>query len=158
MPSSAAVEDPETRTVGERPASGRHFDSRRRSEFEGFLLSTLGLLALLSLVSYHSIDPSLDTSAFSPAVHNWIGQAGAFLADALLQGLGWTAYLVPGVLLVIGARKMLLRPFEAPRTKAVGVALLAASLAAILDLGSITAPVSGMIHGGGVAGYLLSVA
>ena len=159
MPSSSAVEDSKTRGAGDQPASRRHFDGRRRAEFEGFLLSTLGLLVLLSLVSYHSLDPSLDTSASSwPAVHNWIGRAGAYLADALLQGLGWTAYVIPVVLLMVGIRRILLRPFQAPGTKAVGVVLLAASLAALFDLASITPPVPGMIQGGGVAGYLLGLA
>ncbi|HEY6291950.1 MAG TPA: DNA translocase FtsK [Terriglobia bacterium] len=159
MPSSSAVEDSKARGAGDQPATGRHFDGRRRAEFEGFLLSTLGLLVLLSLVSYHSVDPSLNTSASAwPAVHNWIGRAGAYLADALLQGLGWTAYLIPAVLLMVGVRRILLKPFEAPRTKAVGVVLLAASLAALFDLASIASPVSGMIRGGGVAGYLLGLA
>ena len=140
------------------PNRSSHFDSRRLAEFKGFVFSVLGLLVLLSLVSYHSFDPSLDTSASSSAVHNWIGQAGAYLADALLQGLGWTAYLVPLVLLVIGARWMLGWPFAAPRTKAVGVVLLVGSLAALGELIPVTPQVNGLIRGGGLAGYLLGLA
>jgi S-DNA-T family DNA segregation ATPase FtsK/SpoIIIE len=153
------LENPKPRVDSERPRVSGHFDSHRRAEFEGFLLSTAGVLVLLSLVSYHSIDPSLDTSSSTwSAVHNWIGQIGAYTADALLQGLGWTAYLVPLVLLVIGVRRMLVRPFAAPRTKAVGVLLLAASVAALLDMASVTPPIAGLIRGGGVAGYLLGAA
>ena len=153
------IENPRLRVEVERPRAGSHFDSRRRAEFEGFLLSTAGALVLLSLISYHSLDPSLDTSASTlSAVHNWIGRVGAYLADGLLQGLGWTAYLAPLVLLVVGVRRMFLRPFAAPRTKAVGVVLLAASLAALLDLAAVTPPVAGLIRSGGVAGYLLGAA
>jgi DNA segregation ATPase FtsK/SpoIIIE, S-DNA-T family len=153
------LEIPKTRAEAERPRAGSHFDSRRRAEFEGFLLSTAGVLILLSLVSYHSIDPSLDTSVSNwSAIHNWIGRLGAYVADALLQGLGWTAYLVPLVLLVAGVRRIVLRPFAAPRTKAVGVVLLAASVAALLDMIPVTPPIAGMVRGGGVAGYLLGAA
>jgi S-DNA-T family DNA segregation ATPase FtsK/SpoIIIE len=135
-----------------------HFDSRRRAEFEGFLLSVLGFLVLLSLLSYHSGDPSLDTSASSwSAIHNLIGRSGAYLADALLQALGWTAYAIPFALLLVGARRMLNRPFAAPRTKAVGAVLLVASVAALLDLAPMAPPVAGLIRAGGLTGYLLRV-
>src|SRR6516225_6960846 len=79
------------------------FDARRRSELIGFLLSVLGLLILLSLVSYQPLDPSLNSSAAAwPAVHNWIGLVGSYLADVLYQALGWVAYLVPTLLFIFG--------------------------------------------------------
>jgi S-DNA-T family DNA segregation ATPase FtsK/SpoIIIE len=154
MPSSVTSFRPRS---GDVSVGGGHFDSRRRAEFEGFLLSVAGLLILLSLVSYRSLDPSLDTVSASHA-HNWIGPAGAYVADALLQGLGWTAYLLPLALLLVGIRRMLLRPFHAPRTKAVGAVLLLVSLAALLDLVPMTPQVSGLIRGGGLAGYLIAMA
>ncbi len=155
MPSSVTSFRP--RGAGD-PSVGRgHFDSRRRAEFEGFLLSVAGLLILLSLVSYRSLDPSLDTVA-SPGAHNWIGPAGAYVADALLQALGWTAYLLPLMLLLIGVRRIFLRPFHAPGTKAFGAVLLLASLSALLDLAPMAPQVSGLIRGGGLAGYLIAMA
>lgn len=154
MPNSVTSFRP--RGANDAPGGG-HFDSRRRAEFEGFLLSVAGLLVLLSLISYRSLDPSLDTVSAS-AAHNWIGRAGAYLADALLQGFGWTAYLFPAGLLVIGLRRIFLRPFHAPRTKAVGAVLLLVSLAALLDLAPMAPAVSGLIRGGGVAGYLIAMA
>ncbi|MGH9450852.1 MAG: DNA translocase FtsK 4TM domain-containing protein, partial [Terriglobia bacterium] len=36
-------------------------DGRRRLELAGFLLGVLGVLILLSLVTYHRMDPSFDT-------------------------------------------------------------------------------------------------
>jgi len=159
MPSSSEVAGSRAREGGDRSSNGSsHFDSRRLAEFKGFVLSVLGLLVLLSLVSYHSFDPSLNTSASWSNVHNWIGRAGSYLADALLQGLGWTAYLVPLILLVIGVRWMLGRPFAAPRTKAVGVVLLVGSLAALGELVPLTPQVRGLIRGGGLTGYLLGLA
>jgi len=155
MPSSVTSFKP--RVAGDASTGGGHFDSRRRAEFEGFLLSVAGLLILLSLVSYRSLDPSLDTVSASHA-HNWIGPAGAYVADGLLQALGWTAYLLPLTLLLIGIRRMLLWPFHAPRTKAVGAVLLLVSLAALLDLAPVAPQVSGLIRGGGLLGYLISTA
>jgi len=155
MPSSVTSFKP--RGAGDPSTGGGHFDSRRRAEFEGFLLSVAGLLVLLSLISYRSLDPSLDTVSAS-AAHNWIGRAGAYLADALLQGFGWTAYLFPLGLLVVGLRRAFLRPFQAPRTKAVGAVLLLTSLAALLDLAPMAPAVSGLIRGGGLAGYLIAMA
>jgi DNA segregation ATPase FtsK/SpoIIIE, S-DNA-T family len=158
---SAVSSRSSSRSADDRQSEGRvsHFDSRRRAEFEGFLLATLGLLILLSLLSYHPADPSLDTSASAwPTVHNWIGKAGSYLADVLLQGFGWTAYLLPLGLLLVGVRRMLLRRFAAPRTKAVGAALLLSSLAALFELLPFVPRVSGLIRGGGLAGFLLGLA
>ncbi|MGH9396403.1 MAG: DNA translocase FtsK 4TM domain-containing protein, partial [Terriglobia bacterium] len=68
-------------------------DGRRRLELAGFLLSVLGLLLLLSLASYHRMDPSFDTSVATGSAHNWVGIAGSYAADALLQIFGWSAFL-----------------------------------------------------------------
>jgi len=130
---------------------------RRLCELTGFLLGVAGLLLLLSLASYLPGDPSLHTSTVEgPTVHNWIGLVGAYAADLLYQALGWVAYLVPLTLFVVGTRLLLGRSFEAPWTKAVGTALLAGSLASLLDLFPYTPPVGGLVRGSGLAGFLLA--
>ena len=158
MPSASDVANSRARSSGEESSRGGlpHFDRRRRAEFEGFLLAVLGLLILLSLVSYYVTDPSFDTSASSwPAVHNLIGRTGAYVADALLQAMGWTAYLMAAVLLVVGVRRMLDRPFAAPRTKLFGLLLLAASLASLLEMAHAAPQVEGLLPGG-VLGFLVA--
>ncbi len=133
------------------------FDARRRSELIGFLLGMLGLLVLLSLASYHPLDPSLNTSAAVwPAIHNWIGPVGSFLADILYQTFGWVAYVVPTLLFIVGVRLLLVRPFHAPGAKALGALLLVGSLATLLDLVPFTPPVNGLLHGSGLLGYVLA--
>src|SRR5215471_14252696 len=133
------------------------FDARRRSELKGFLWSVLALLILLSLVSYQPVDPSLNSSAApGPAVHNWIGPVGSYLADILYQSLGWVAYLVPALLFILGVRLLVVRPFDALPAKALGAVLLAGSLAALLELAPFTPPVKGLIHGSGLLGYVLA--
>jgi S-DNA-T family DNA segregation ATPase FtsK/SpoIIIE len=130
-------------------------DSRRRSELVGFLVAVAGLLVLLSLASFLPDDPSLNTAAAPGATtQNWIGPVGAYTADLLFQGFGWVAYLIPMLLLVVGARLLLVRPFAAPRTKAVGAGLLVASLSVLLELFPYTPAVRGLIRGSGMLGYL----
>ena len=130
-------------------------DSRRRSELAGFLVAVVGLLVLLSLASFMPEDPSLNTAtAAGTTPRNWIGPVGAYTADLLFQGFGWVALLIPTVLLVVGTRLLLVRPFEAPKTKAVGAGLLVTSLSVLLELFPYTPAVRGLIRGSGMLGYL----
>ncbi len=72
--------------------------SRALNMFLGLVLTLASILLLLSLVTYHPADPSLNTSAdaaLAPGVQNWIGLFGAGLSDLALQFLGLTAFLVP---------------------------------------------------------------
>ncbi len=136
------------------PASG---NSRRARELTGFVLAVGGLALLLSLVSFIPQDPSLDSSVPEGLpVHNWVGPAGSYTADILLQVLGWVGYLVPLILLVTGARLMRARLLESVWTKAVGALLLASSLASLLELLPSIPPVGGLIRGGGLAGFLFA--
>ncbi|PIT75560.1 DNA translocase FtsK [Limnohabitans sp. G3-2] len=50
------------------------------------------LLCLLALLSYQPSDPAWSTSGSGPAVRNWIGRAGALLADLAYFGLGYSAW------------------------------------------------------------------
>ncbi len=72
--------------------------SRALNMFLGLVLTLASILLLLSLVTYHPADASLNTSAdaaLSHGVQNWIGLFGAGLSDLVLQTLGLTAFLVP---------------------------------------------------------------
>lgn len=50
-------------------------------------------LAIISSVSYHSADPSLNTTASLPSVKNYLGYFGAVFADLTIQFLGYTSIL-----------------------------------------------------------------
>src|SRR5580658_10105858 len=109
--------------------------SQRLLELSGLVTGATGLLILLSLASYLPEDPSLNTAVATGTLpHNWIGPAGAWVADGLFQIFGWVAYLLPFALLVVGARWLLARPFQAPRTKMFGAAMLLGTLGALLEL------------------------
>jgi S-DNA-T family DNA segregation ATPase FtsK/SpoIIIE len=131
--------------------------SRRLSELVGFLLGVTGLLILLSLLSYQSLDPSFNTSPRTGHPHNWIGLWGSYTADAFFQVLGWAAYLVPLVLFVIGIRLLLVRPFGAAKTKLVGAVLLISSVTCLLELFPRTPPIGGLVRGSGILGYILGL-
>src|SRR5947208_9717228 len=60
---------------------------KRLNEVIGFLLLSLGLVLLLSLVSYHTQDPSFDTSAVSRPL-NLVGYPGSYLGDLCFQTFG----------------------------------------------------------------------
>ncbi len=132
-------------------------DSWRLFELLGLLTGVAGLLILLSLASYLPEDPSLSTAVATGTLpHNLIGPAGAFAADGLFQVFGWVAYLLPLALLVVGARWLLKRPFDAPRTKMLGVALLVVSLGALVELFPYTPAIHGVLRGSGLLGYLVA--
>ncbi len=130
-------------------------DPRRLLELMGLLTGTAGLLILLSLASYRAEDPSLNTAVAAGTVaHNWIGPSGAYVADVLFQIFGWVAFLLPVALLAVGVRWLLMKPFDAPRTKLAGAGLLIISLGALLELFPYTPTLRGVIRGGGLMGYL----
>jgi S-DNA-T family DNA segregation ATPase FtsK/SpoIIIE len=70
--------------------------------FLGVVLALISVLFLCALATYHTSDPSWNTSG-DPAgpgigpgmVVNWVGPFGAFISDLLLQWIGFTAFLVP---------------------------------------------------------------
>ena len=74
------------------------FVRRRLAEIGGALLLAAGLALLLALASYHPNDPSLNV-ATRGVVRNWMGLAGASVADLSIQSLGCAAWLI-GVMLI----------------------------------------------------------
>jgi DNA segregation ATPase FtsK/SpoIIIE, S-DNA-T family len=76
---------------------------RSKSFFGGLALILASLFALVSLVSYTTTDPSLNTQAAGP-VQNWMGGAGAWISDLLLMLMGPPAVLLLPVVFLIGLR------------------------------------------------------
>ena len=73
--------------------------SRRslRREIPGIILLAIAIFTMLSLISYHPSDPSLNVAhtAGAHAIHNLGGIVGSYLSDLLLQVLGLASYLIP---------------------------------------------------------------
>ena len=111
------------------------FVSRRLSEFIGVALFAMALMTLISLASYSPADPVwfFTTGSDLPPV-NFGGRVGAFLAELSYQLLGYTAYLLPIVLVVSGWHYFWCRVPDAAYTKLVGAGLLFACVSSFLSL------------------------
>ena len=79
--------------------------SKRVKEIYAVLFLALGVLLLLSMLSYHPEDPSFNRYLSEPIPpHNLIGVWGSYSADAIFQLLGLAAFLLPLFLFVIAAK------------------------------------------------------
>jgi S-DNA-T family DNA segregation ATPase FtsK/SpoIIIE len=132
--------------------------SRRISEFVGVALFALSLLWLISLASYSASDPVwfFNTGGDAAPV-NFAGRIGAFMAELSYQLFGYSAYLIPVVLVVVGWHYFWCRVLDAAYTKLVGALLLLACVSAFLSLAFGTLDVSGKeFKAGGYAGQWLA--
>jgi DNA segregation ATPase FtsK/SpoIIIE, S-DNA-T family len=112
-------------------------NNRRLNELVGFLLCISALLLFLSLASYSPLDPSLNSRSVltgSGTARNWIGVVGAIVSDLLLQGLGLGAFLLPGVIGVLGLRWFRSRRIQSPVAKLLGTLWLLIFVPALLGL------------------------
>jgi len=117
-------------------------NNKRFNELIGFLLLVAAVLLLLSLVSYSPQDPSFNTAAStggadrptSAPARNWVGMAGAYVADLALQFWGITAFLAPVMLGLLALRWWRSRPVESPLAKTIGAATLLVFTPALLAL------------------------
>ena len=66
----------------------------RLREGMGVLMAAAGAYVLVSVTTYHPLDPSFNSSLPAGAVHNSGGVIGAYLADVLVQLFGLGAYVV----------------------------------------------------------------
>ena len=97
--------------------------NRRLNELVGLLVLASAVLLFLSLVSYRPTDPSLNTTGASrrPS-RNWIGPAGAYISDLLLQIEGLHLYPAHPSRLLLAGRGCALVPPVRP-VKNIGVVL-----------------------------------
>src|SRR5580658_6934375 len=136
-------------------------ESRRLNEVTGFLFLAAGVLLLLSMVSFHALDPSFDTVTGDTGVGsvrpgNLIGPVGAHVSDLFLQAFGVAAFLFPALLFALGWKWIRSEALPAPFIKMFGsVALVvsACGLAALLPGWHLF---NGAIMPGGTAGYLVA--
>jgi len=118
--------------------------SRRLSEFVGVALFAAALIWLISLASYNAADPVwfFNTgSEHAPA--NFAGRIGAFVAELSYQMLGYSAYLIPLVLVVIGWHYFWCRAVDAAYTKIAGALLLFGCVSSFFSLAFGTLEIAG---------------
>jgi DNA segregation ATPase FtsK/SpoIIIE, S-DNA-T family len=129
------------------------FISRRVSEVVGVALFAVALIWLISLASYSASDPVwfFNTGSRLPPA-NFAGRIGAFVAELSYQLLGYSAYLGPMVLVVLGWHYFWCRSLDAAYTKLVGAGLLFGCVSSFLSLAFGTSEISGKIFRAG--GYI----
>jgi S-DNA-T family DNA segregation ATPase FtsK/SpoIIIE len=127
--------------------------SRRVSEVLGVALFAIALIWLVALVSYSPSDPVwFFSTGARTAPANFAGRVGAFLAELSFQLFGYTSYIVPALLAIVGWHFFWCQAFEAPLTKAAGAALFVGCLSAFLSLVFGALEVAGKAFPGG--GYV----
>jgi S-DNA-T family DNA segregation ATPase FtsK/SpoIIIE len=125
-------------------------------EIAGYLLLLGAVLALLAVVTYHPLDPSL-FSAGSDTVHNLLARGGAAIAGALVTVFGIVALGVPVALALVGWAWLRGRTVETPYVQAAAWSVAAASADGLLALAiGQTAYRGGALAWGGELGRLVA--
>ena len=109
--------------------------SRRVSEFLGVVLFAAALFWLIALATYDPADPVwfFSTGGQKPPA-NFAGRVGAFLAELSYQVVGFTAYLLPVVLVAVGWHYFWCRQVDAVYTKVIGLILTIGCTASFFSL------------------------
>jgi DNA segregation ATPase FtsK/SpoIIIE, S-DNA-T family len=132
--------------------------SRRVSELIGVALFGAALIWLVSLASYNASDPAwfFNTGSELPPA-NFAGRIGAFVGELSYQLLGYAAYLVPLVLIVVGWHHFWCRAMDAVYTKLLGAVLLFGCVSSFLSLAFGTLSIGDkQFRGGGYVGERLA--
>ena len=98
---------------------------QRGKELIGIALTVCGLAAAAMILTYTPADPNWMVSTDAP-VQNWMGSFGATLAAWLFMILGWSAAVVPVVLIAWGLRFVLHRGEERAMARAIFAPLVIA--------------------------------
>nr|WP_264665315.1 DNA translocase FtsK [Azospirillum fermentarium] len=126
----------------------------RTREAVGFVLAIVGGVMVAMLLTYDPSDPSWNTASTTPA-RNLLGTPGAYVADLLIQTLGWAAWLLAVLPMAWGWRLSMQKPVTAPLFRLVlalwGVLLAAAAIAGFMPVQA--DPLMG--YPGGSAGTLI---
>jgi S-DNA-T family DNA segregation ATPase FtsK/SpoIIIE len=128
------------------------------SEFAGVVLFGCALIWVISLASYNSSDPVwfFNTGTEHPPA-NFAGLVGAFVAELSYQLLGYAAYVIPLVMVVIGWHYFWCRTLDAAYTKLTGAALIFGCMSSFLSLAFGTVEVNGdEFRAGGFIGERLA--
>src|SRR5262245_52130613 len=96
---------------------------KRLNEVAGFVFLSLGITALLSLVSYRPQDPSWNTASEVRPL-NLVGYPGSYFSDLLLQTFGIAAFLFPVLIFVLSWKWVRSEEIEAAWIKVAGNLLL----------------------------------
>jgi len=120
-------------------------------EVLGILLVLAAILLTLSLISHNASDPSANTISSNKPT-NFVGKVGAYLAEALLLALGYGAYFIPIIFLLLSSYYFTNRKLRIKATQLIGYVVLLASISALIRL-AVSDP--DPVGSGGIIGNVL---
>ncbi len=122
------------------------------------ILAAFALLVLLSLVTSSPEDRSfISTGAGSAITRNWIGVVGANIAAAMLSVFGWTAYLIPVLIALIGWRVFKSDTLVPQASRVAGYIFFAAALSGLITLAGGYGGITGEAAAQGTAYFISSI-
>lgn len=122
-------------TLLSKKKSGKETVRSRWNEVVPVILGALALLVFLSLITSSSIDRSIvSTGNGSPGNKNLVGFVGANIAALLFSAVGWTAYLIPLLIAIIGWRVFQSDTLVPRASRVAGYVFFAISLSALITL------------------------
>ena len=134
-------------------------EHRRINEFVGLLLLTTAILVALSLVSFNPDDPSFNISKnprFAGKAKNFVGVAGAVIADGMFQVLGYSSFLIPIFLGVYAFYWLASWTVQSFVVRFTGMSLMMLTIASSLAMFPALPRIRGQIPAGGLLGKLLA--
>ena len=127
------------------------------NEILALILFAVGLLVVLSLVSYSATDPCFSSSGTGSSVKNSVGIIGAYLSDVLLHLFGLSAYLLPAFLFTYATYLMRRKEAIHPHLKKIGGLVLFVSASAFMGLHGETIHFLGEhLPSGGILGHFIA--
>ena len=78
-----------------------NFALRRLIEIAGTIISIIGILLFISLISHSPEDPNFIFSE-NTEINNFLGYQGSYISDLFLQSIGIISYLIPLTFLITG--------------------------------------------------------
>lgn len=108
---------------------------RFQAQIHGAVYFLIASFFLLSLLSYHPSDPSFNQASDSQVL-NWMGAAGAYVADPLFQFLGLPAFMLAVLFFIWSLRLFFRVPFRMVPLR------LSCFVAALVAFSALLAPVS----------------
>jgi len=136
------------------PAGARAFLRDRFCELSGVALAIAAAGFLVALLGYVPGDPSLNSASADPPT-NYLGAPGAAVADILIQGFGYAAYILVAGLAGWAWRLIRKRPLTHLGWRAIALILAAVAAGAGLSALPVAADWPLATRMGGVAGTLI---
>ena len=122
-------------TLLSKKKSGNEVARSRWNEVIPIILGAVALLVFLSLITSSPDDRSLiSTGNGAPGNKNWVGVVGANIAAVLFSTVGWTAYLIPLLIVIIGWRVFQSDTLVPRASRVAGYFFFAISLSALITL------------------------